>query len=109
MKLLKAAVVLAAILGSSLIAVDADAHGRQRHRSSVGIYFGVPGYEVTGWYGICTQSKVPQPILTKINGDLHKVLAGPLKTRLEDQGITVRPTTPEEFPRAREQGNREVD
>jgi tripartite-type tricarboxylate transporter receptor subunit TctC len=58
---------------------------------------GVPGYEVTGWYGICTQSKVPQPILTKINADLHKVLAGPLKARLEDQGITVRPTSPEEF------------
>jgi tripartite-type tricarboxylate transporter receptor subunit TctC len=58
---------------------------------------GVPGYEVTGWYGICTQSKVPQPILTKINADLHKVLAGPLKARLEDQGITVRPTSSEEF------------
>jgi tripartite-type tricarboxylate transporter receptor subunit TctC len=58
---------------------------------------GVPGYEVTGWYGICTQSKVPQPILNKINADLHKVLAGPLKARLEDQGITVRPTSPEEF------------
>lgn len=42
MKLLKAAVVLAAILAGSLIAVDADAHGRHRHRSSVGIYFGVP-------------------------------------------------------------------
>jgi hypothetical protein len=43
MKLLKAAVVLAAILASALIALDADAHGRHRHRSSVGIYFGVPG------------------------------------------------------------------
>ena len=58
---------------------------------------GVPGYDVTGWYGICTQSKVPQPILTKLTADLHKVLAGPLKGRLEEQGIEVTPTTPEQF------------
>ncbi|MFZ9151091.1 MAG: Bug family tripartite tricarboxylate transporter substrate binding protein [Burkholderiales bacterium] len=24
---------------------------------------GVKGYDVTGWYGLCTQSKVPQPVL----------------------------------------------
>jgi tripartite-type tricarboxylate transporter receptor subunit TctC len=58
---------------------------------------GVPGYDVTGWYGICTQSKVPQPILTKLNADLHKVLSGPLKTKLEDQGVAVSPTTSEQF------------
>ena len=59
---------------------------------------GVPGFDVTGWYGICTQSKVPQPILTKLNQDLHKVLSGPaLRKRLEDQGVEVRPSTPEEF------------
>jgi tripartite-type tricarboxylate transporter receptor subunit TctC len=58
---------------------------------------GVPGYDVTGWYGICTQSKVPQPILNKLTADLHKVLSGPLKARLEDQGIDVTPTTPEQF------------
>ncbi|OGA11409.1 MAG: hypothetical protein A2W68_18000 [Betaproteobacteria bacterium RIFCSPLOWO2_02_64_14] len=59
---------------------------------------GVPGYEVTGWYGICTQSKVPQPILTKLNQDLNNVLNGTtLKKRLEDQGIEVRPSTSEQF------------
>ena len=58
---------------------------------------GVPGYDVTGWYGICTQSKVPQPILNKLTADLHKVLAGPLKGRLEEQGVDVTPTTPEQF------------
>ena len=58
---------------------------------------GVPGYDVTGWYGICTQSKVPQPIVTKLTADLHKVLAGPLKGRLEEQGVEVTPTTPEQF------------
>jgi tripartite-type tricarboxylate transporter receptor subunit TctC len=59
---------------------------------------GVPKFDVTGWYGICTQSKVPQPILAKLNQDLNKVLTGPaLRKRLEDQGVAVRPTTPEEF------------
>ena len=58
---------------------------------------GVAGYDVTGWYGICTQSKVPQPILAKLTADLHKVLSGPLKQRLEDQGIVVTPSTPEQF------------
>lgn len=58
---------------------------------------GVKGYDVTGWYGICTQSKVPQPILAKLTADLHKVLGGPLKQRLEEQGVTVTPSTPEQF------------
>ena len=58
---------------------------------------GVPGYDVTGWYGICTQSKVPQPIVNKLTADLHKVLAGPLKAKLEEQGVEVTPTTPEQF------------
>jgi tripartite-type tricarboxylate transporter receptor subunit TctC len=59
---------------------------------------GVPGYEVTGWYGICTQAKVPQPVLDKLSADLNKVLSGgALVQRLEDQGVDVRPSTPEEF------------
>jgi tripartite-type tricarboxylate transporter receptor subunit TctC len=58
---------------------------------------GVPGYDVTGWYGICTQSKVPPAILNKLTADLHKVLAGPLKPRLVEQGIDVTPTSPEQF------------
>jgi len=58
---------------------------------------GVPGYDVTGWYGLCTQSKVPQPVLTRINADGNKILAGPMKQRLEDQGVTVQTATPEQF------------
>ncbi len=58
---------------------------------------GVPGYDVTGWYGLCTQAKVPQPILDKLNADGNKLLAGPLKKRLEDQAITVVPATPAQF------------
>jgi tripartite-type tricarboxylate transporter receptor subunit TctC len=59
---------------------------------------GVKDYDVTGWYGLCTQSKVHQAIIAKINADVNQLLAGPvLKKRLEDQGITLNPTTPEAF------------
>lgn len=58
---------------------------------------GVPGYDVTGWYGLCTQSKVPQAVLDKLHADGAKVLSGPLRKRLEDQGITVEQATPEQF------------
>jgi tripartite-type tricarboxylate transporter receptor subunit TctC len=59
---------------------------------------GVKGYDVTGWYGLCTQSKVPQAIIAKINTDVNTLLTGPvLKKRLEDQGITLSPTTPQAF------------
>jgi tripartite-type tricarboxylate transporter receptor subunit TctC len=58
---------------------------------------GVRDYDVTGWYGLCTQSKVPRSIIIKVNTDLNKLLAGPLKERLEKQGITVTPKTPDEF------------
>lgn len=59
---------------------------------------GVKNYDVTGWYGLCTQSKVPPAVITKINTDVNKLLtASPLRKRLEDQGITLSPTTPQAF------------
>ena len=59
---------------------------------------GVPGYDVSGWYGLCTQSKVPPAIVAKINADANKLMtSAPLKKRLEDQGITITPTTPDAF------------
>ena len=59
---------------------------------------GVPGYDVSGWYGLCTQSRVPPAVVAKINADANKLMvSAPLKKRLEDQGITITPTTPEAF------------
>jgi tripartite-type tricarboxylate transporter receptor subunit TctC len=59
---------------------------------------GVMGFDVTGWYGLCTQSKVPPAIVARINADVIKLLDGAaLKKRLEDQGITLSPATPEAF------------
>ena len=60
---------------------------------------GVPGYDVTGWYGLCTQAKVPQVIQNKINSDLNKLLAPgmALRKRLEAQGITITPESQAAF------------
>ena len=58
---------------------------------------GVPGYEVNGWYGICSP-KLPKALEAKINANLIKVLTGAaLKQRLDDQGIDVQSSTPEEL------------
>lgn len=43
MNMIKAALLAATLVGSSIAPADADAHGRYRYRSSVGIYFGIPG------------------------------------------------------------------
>jgi tripartite-type tricarboxylate transporter receptor subunit TctC len=59
---------------------------------------GVPGYDVASWYGICAPAGVPKPILAKLNAGLVKVLNSPeLQQRMEDQGIDVTPSTPEQF------------
>jgi tripartite-type tricarboxylate transporter receptor subunit TctC len=58
----------------------------------------VPGFDVTSWYGICTQAGVPKPVFDKLRADLLKALDSPeLKKRLTDQGVDVKTTTPEQF------------
>ena len=59
---------------------------------------GVPGFDVSSWYGICTQAAVPKPIFDKLRADLLKALDSPAtKQRLFDQAIDIRTSTPEEF------------
>ena len=59
---------------------------------------GFPGFEVTVWYGVCTQSGVPKPILAKLHATLLKVLNTPeMKARLAESTIDATPTSPEEF------------
>jgi tripartite-type tricarboxylate transporter receptor subunit TctC len=59
---------------------------------------GVPGYEVTVWYGICTPAGTPRPIVARINADMNKALNMPdLRQRLEVQGVEASPTSAEAF------------
>ena len=59
---------------------------------------GVPGYDVSSWYGICAPAGLPKAVLAKFNAGLVKVLSSPdLQQRMGDQGIDVTPSTPEQF------------
>jgi tripartite-type tricarboxylate transporter receptor subunit TctC len=90
---------LAAVKSGRLRALGVTSAKRNKQLPDVPTFAegGVAGYDVTGWYGICTQSKVPQAVQAKLTADLHKVLGGPLKAKLEEQGVEVTPTTPEQF------------
>ena len=59
---------------------------------------GLPGFEVTVWYGVCTQSAVPKPILDKLHATLVRTINLPeVKARLADASIEAAPNTPEEL------------
>ena len=59
---------------------------------------GYPGFEVTVWYGVVTQSAVPKPILAKLGATLQKTLNLPeMKARLAESTIEAEPGTPEQF------------
>jgi len=59
---------------------------------------GIPGYEVTIWYGMFVPAAVPKPIIARLNAELVKLLNTPgLKTRLGQSGIDAASSTPEEL------------
>ena len=59
---------------------------------------GVPGFEVTVWYGIFAPAGVPKALVAKLNADLVKTLNLPdVKERMAQQGADPAPTTPEQF------------
>jgi tripartite-type tricarboxylate transporter receptor subunit TctC len=59
---------------------------------------GVPGFDVTGWYGVLGPKGMPRPITDKLNKALKAVLSDPaLAQQLKTQGYDVSTSTPEEF------------
>jgi tripartite-type tricarboxylate transporter receptor subunit TctC len=60
---------------------------------------GVPGFDVTVWYGVMAPAAVPLPVLDKIHADTVKALGmADLRLKLEQQGIDpASPATREEF------------
>jgi tripartite-type tricarboxylate transporter receptor subunit TctC len=59
---------------------------------------GLPGYEVTVWYGICGPAGLPRTLVEKISGDLAKaVSSSDTAKRLNDAGIEISPGTSEQF------------
>jgi tripartite-type tricarboxylate transporter receptor subunit TctC len=59
---------------------------------------GVPGFDVSGWYGLLVPAKTPPDILRKMHADAAAMLAEPaIKAKFEPLGIDVRSSTPEAF------------
>jgi len=59
---------------------------------------GFPGVEATAWYGVLAAAGTPKPIVTRLNGELVKVLRLPDVTqRLDGLGFEIVAGTPEAF------------
>jgi tripartite-type tricarboxylate transporter receptor subunit TctC len=58
----------------------------------------VPGYEASGWYGVCAPSRTPAEIVDKLNLEINAALADPkLKARLAELGGAALPGSPADF------------
>ena len=61
---------------------------------------GVPGFEVSGWYGIIGPAGIPRPIVARLNGELTRILKDTaVREMLSREGADPAPSTPEEFAR----------
>jgi tripartite-type tricarboxylate transporter receptor subunit TctC len=58
---------------------------------------GVAGYEAATWYGLLAPAKTPKPIVDRLHAETVKILAGPVRQRLEVQGFEPVGGTPAEF------------
>jgi tripartite-type tricarboxylate transporter receptor subunit TctC len=59
---------------------------------------GLPGFDVSGWYAFFVPAKTPNEIVRKMHADTAAVLAEPaIKRRLEELGLFVVGSTPEEL------------
>jgi len=59
---------------------------------------GLPGFEVTTWYGILVPAGTPRPVVARLNAELVKAMHSPeVKERLAGLGTDAVTSTPEEF------------
>ena len=59
---------------------------------------GVPGFDVSSWYGFFAPAKTPPEIVSKMHADTVAALADPTtKSRLEQLGVVVISSTPAEL------------
>jgi len=59
---------------------------------------GVPGYDVSLWWGVFAPAKTPKPVVDRLNAEIHKALAtDAMKKHFADFGAEAAPMTPEAF------------
>jgi tripartite-type tricarboxylate transporter receptor subunit TctC len=61
---------------------------------------GLPGFDVTSWYGVFAPAALPRNLVTKVNGDISAILEAPdLRERLQRMDAEPAPQSPEDFAR----------
>jgi tripartite-type tricarboxylate transporter receptor subunit TctC len=59
---------------------------------------GVTGYEASAWNALAAPAKTPRPIIDRLNREIRTAAAAPdLRQRLQDLGVDVRASSPEEL------------
>jgi tripartite-type tricarboxylate transporter receptor subunit TctC len=59
---------------------------------------GVPGFNMTSWWGIFGPAGIPQPIVTRLNGELVRILKLPdVQKTFATLGVDAATSTPEEL------------
>ena len=59
---------------------------------------GVPGYEVTTFYGVSAPAKTPRPVIDRLHAEIVRALNSPdLRERLQSLGADPVGTTPEQY------------
>ncbi|MCW5604285.1 MAG: tripartite tricarboxylate transporter substrate binding protein [Burkholderiales bacterium] len=59
---------------------------------------GVPGYDITPWYGILAPAGTPRAVVMKLNHEVVRIVESPeMKSRFVTQGVDLTTSTPEEF------------
>jgi tripartite-type tricarboxylate transporter receptor subunit TctC len=59
---------------------------------------GVPGYDVSVWFGVLTVAGTPREIVQRLNSEMVKVLSSPeIKQRFGKMGVEVVAGSPEQF------------
>jgi tripartite-type tricarboxylate transporter receptor subunit TctC len=59
---------------------------------------GVPGYELTGWFGVLAPARTPAPVLDRLTAEVRKAVADPrFADRMKAQGLDVVGSSPAEM------------
>lgn len=59
---------------------------------------GLPGFEFNSWFTLVAPAGTPKPIIARLHAEIAKALGDPeVRSKLIDQGLTPRGTTPEQL------------
>ena len=59
---------------------------------------GLPGFDISTWYGLFAPAGTPAPIIAKWNADVTKILNAPnIRAQFVADGAEPSPNTPEQF------------